>query len=187
MASPELPTISQLSAEQELFCSFRAAGKSSAESARLANVHHATGYRWLQLPEIQARIQEFVDEHRTEDLGGLASRAWIETHMVMVVEKIERGGYDPLDLEGFRVELTALMNLAKLKGLIVERKQVDQRTAKLDLNKLVTPEAQEQLGGVLDGLEPGTRRMIEDRVKALGMRSKTRKAIEAELLEADPA
>src|ERR1700752_925609 len=179
-----LSLINALSPEQELFASFVATGASYRESARKASVHPVTGWKWMQLPAIRARVNELIEENKSEDLGGIASRAWIETHMIMIINRLESGtkhdasadvAIKPDWLEAWRLELLALMNLAKLKGLIVERKQMTR--ASIDLGRLGVNDLQGHLGEMLDSLEPGARQEIEQRIKR-AKRGGNRKAID---------
>ncbi len=105
--------------------------------------------------------------------GAYVDRWWIESRIVCIAKAALHGrpGYrkpgkngapdsdePPLD-RNHPLALNALMQLARLKGLVVERKTSLQ--GKIDLSKLSATELQAMLSGQLDQLDPAARAQIE--------------------------
>lgn len=92
------------------------------------------------------------------------SKLWIENQIVIVI-KMAMHGRPPTNTPSNpqpRIErnpvlaLSSLMQLAKLKGYVIEKKQ----SLKMDLGKLSAADAKATLDGMLDQLSPGDRARI---------------------------
>ncbi len=94
------------------------------------------------------------------------SKHWIENQIVIVIKMALHGrpatnvssNPQPAILRNPSLALSALMNLAKLKGFIVEKRQ--SLAGKIDLNKLSPADLKATLAGALDQLTPGERAKI---------------------------
>ncbi|MGA2114862.1 MAG: hypothetical protein ABSH56_08945 [Bryobacteraceae bacterium] len=151
--------------EHQTFAVCVASGLSQRESAKRVGFHEDNGFRLMRNPRIRARVEELSESLKRRDLGGVASRAWIETQFVLIINRMEAGGTTADEREEARLQLTALMNLARLNGFIGERKQVS--GAPLQLGQVDPAALRAHLGAMLDALEPGARADIQRRLDAV--------------------
>jgi len=117
----------------ELFCAEIVSGNTAASSARTAGFVPRYADELLKKPEIQARIAQLLEERRRD--SGVVSRVWVECQMVRIIKDAMEGipgvpdqdGGDSPASKGVppnrELAERALMNLSRLKGWIVERKQ----------------------------------------------------------------
>lgn len=161
-----------LTVEQSAFAVHVATGYTFAESSRRAGVSVETGYKFKELPSVQERIRLLIAQNSREDLGSIASRAWIETQLVAMCNDIDARDDDKNYVPLARLKLEVLMSLAKLKGMVIERKQ--SAVARVDLTKpLEGPAVESHMAELLDACEPGARREIRARLEALAVKKRT--------------
>ena len=91
-----------------------------------------------------------------------------------VAQSRAAGDLTDADRADIELRLKLLLAHAKLRGWIVDKKQVAR--ASIDLGGLSPEDIQANLGQYLDALEPGARREIEARVKAQADRARRRAA-----------
>lgn len=163
-----------LTQEQESFCAWVASGVSYAESARRVGWTPANGYYTKDLPQVKARIAELIETRKSEDIGGIATKSWIETHMVRIIDRIEEGETGTEQLEAYKVEVQTLMALAKLKGHVIERKATLNAHVRSNAGQGGELSA-DAVAEYLDALEPGSRDELAERVKAIGARKGRRR------------
>ena len=101
---------------------------------------------------------------------------------MMIRRRLAEGDVDSEERATLDLRIKALMAHAKLRGWIVDRKQVDKRS--VDISLVSAEDLQSHLGEALDALEPGTRRAIEERVSAVKAR-KSRARITVESVTTD--
>jgi hypothetical protein len=95
-------------------------------------------------------------------------RAGIEVEMIQLRNRAAAGDLTEADRADIELRLKLLLAHAKLRGWIVDRKQIAR--ASIDLGRLGLENMHAEIGPFLDALEPGARREIELRVKALDER-----------------
>jgi hypothetical protein len=103
------------------------------------------------------------------DQDGLAHRVWIESQLVTIVCKTMSETEAAFDLDGnetrpyrppdLQLASTVLMNLAKLKGYIVDKSS--RLSAKIDLTKVPSHQVREAFASKLNDLSPGARKQLE--------------------------
>jgi hypothetical protein len=89
--------------------------------------------------------------------------------MIVIIDRMERSGTTPDERDETRIQSTALMNLARLKGFLVERKQVA-------TTRTIAPLSDEELEGYLEMLEPEDALRIAPEVEAIKARRRDRAA-----------
>lgn len=177
-----------LSPEYEMFAVMVANGSTMREAASLAGFAEGYCTQLGQRPEVRARIEYLLDLQRKESevFGGIASRAWIEAQLVIIARqammdrpaKLSDDGKTldagrPADMDLAR---RTLMDLAKLKGMVIERKQVANARISLDAGGSVL---EGQVSSYLDSLDPGARREILSRVQSIEARRKGKRRLTA--------
>ncbi len=146
----------------ELFCADVALGVSQAESARNAGFSAETAPFLMQKPEIRERINE-LRVCRQQDRGGVASKVWAEAYLIRVALGLFAGVPATVDLEtgnvlevaikrDWAVGMQAVMNFCKVRGYIVERKQV--ANARVDFGRVGRDELGAALAEHLGELSP---------------------------------
>jgi hypothetical protein len=175
--------VTVLGERRECFAALVASGTSYREAAERSGFSKDYGWDLMQNPEVRQRVQGIIANQQCEDLAGIASRAWIETHFVSLVLRLESEKLTPPQLEQARVEITALMSLARLKGLVVEKR------LSASVKATVPGDAEfEKVGAYLDELAPGERQAIQARVDALKPRQVRRKQLAQSVdVTADPS
>jgi hypothetical protein len=158
-----------LPAKHEVFCSLVSIGYPFEDAAVSAGYSETYAQHLVRRPEIQRRVAELINRSNGET--GPGSRAWIEIQIILIAMKAMHEEPElkdpngtviaPATLPNHPLAMAALMNLAKLRGLIIERKQIDQRTSKLDLGKVPPDQLHEALAAHLNQLAPGARRRIQ--------------------------
>jgi hypothetical protein len=101
---------------------------------------------------------------------GMTAKHWVECKLRCVYKQLEDEEIlDDVRLRVAALQLQYLMAIARVKGLIVEKKQVANAT--MDLGKVDTAALTEHLDSYLDSLAPGDRQEIETQAAALAERS----------------
>lgn len=146
-----------ISAEHEYYCLLRVEGYSQPQAAEMAGFSPTSAYGIEIMPRVQNRIKQLANERSAEGPG---NRSWVTGRLVEVASRLS--GHAELS-EGMRTQLssavTALMSIARLRGYVVERKQI--KTATIDLNKLSRSELSSVLDQHLGTLSPASRRRIQ--------------------------
>jgi hypothetical protein len=174
----ESKALESLRPEHEMFAALVANGSTACDASEMAGFSAGYAGQLVTRPEIKARIQELLSlqSQETEAFGGIATRAWIESQMVIIIRHAMHGRPEYKGTKGRpgRAEVPpdhnlarlALMDLARMKGMIVEKKQTAKLSIKADATGNVDPEAMKaHLANYLDQLEPGARKEIEMRAK----------------------
>lgn len=148
--SQELAAV--LPPEDELFAVYVSSGLSYRESARRAGFHEDNGFRLTKMPAVRARIEELLSE------PGESIRAGINAEMLILRN---RAANEDLDAEGrANVELRLKLALAhaKLRGMIVDKKQ----TARMNvsLGRINRADLEAMLDKALESLAPGKRAQL---------------------------
>ena len=157
-----------LPVQWEIFAAEVASGSSCVEAAVSAGYSRDYAEDLIQRPEIRARIEELSQEHQADK--GVVPKIWIECQLV----RIARDSMDdvPAQIDSNGKVLVpgvprdrvlarqALMDLARLKGYIVERKLT--AAAKMSLGNVGMSELNAMLDGVLLELAPGERARIKE-------------------------
>lgn len=94
------------------------------------------------------------------------SKAWCERQVIIVIQGAMRGrnagpdpAMQPVQPRDYRLAITGVMTLARLKGYIVEQKR--SLAAKVDLSQLPAGDLQALLKSQLDQIDPASRAQIE--------------------------
>ena len=185
MPRPPASTVSKLThlnPQQEMLANLVANGSSAREAASLAGFAPNYSSILCAKPEVRnriAEIQELQDAERDE-LSGIVTRSWIEAQLVIIVQSAMAGtpahvsprtetapakvlrGEIPPDHDLAR---RCLMDLARLKGMIVDKRESKSLTGAIPAGAMKAHLAQ-----YLDALEPGARTAIERRMAALEAR-----------------
>ena len=166
-----------LTEQEEAFASLVAAGFPYSISA--VKVGWVKDYGWdkAQSPKIKARIAGLVLDPVER------VRAGIDADLLMMRRRAAAGDMDAEERANMELRLKLLMSHAKLRGWIVDRKQIDKRS--VDLSLVGSAELQEHLSGVLDTLEPGARREIDQRLASLSKRRKAAKRAKGKAVTVD--
>jgi hypothetical protein len=110
----------------------------------------------MQRPAVREKV-EALRHAKTTEPGLIASREWIEAQFVITLDRVSRGletgDMDSNARENARLMISGLMQFAKFKGWIVDRKQL--ATAKLDLRNVPSADLHALFGEYLEALEPG--------------------------------
>ena len=152
----------------EIFAAEVASGSSCVEAALSAGYSRDYAEDLIQRPEVRARIDELIAARQVE--SGVTSRIWTEVQMVRIIKDAMNGVPEKLAPDGKVTDpgiprdrslaRLAIMDLAKLKGYVVERKLVDSR--KIDLGKIGPAELSAMLDAQLVELAPGERARIKE-------------------------
>ena len=136
-------------------------------------------YGWdkAQVPRIKARIAGLVLDPVER------VRAGIDADLLMMRRRAAAGDMDAEERANMELRLKLLMSHAKLRGWIVDRKQIDKRS--VDLSLVGSAELQEHLSGVLDTLEPGARREIDARLAVVKKRRKAAQRAKGQAVTVD--
>ncbi len=157
----------------ETFCAELAIGTPASKAAINAGYTAAYATDLVDRPEIKARVQELVEARRTD--GGVVPRIWAELVLVQIVRDSLNGTEDVIAEDGTisakgikrnRSEArAALMDLARLRGWIVERKQVDTRSVTARLGS-------KDLSATLDAMQSALSPQARKRLDAITSKSK---------------
>jgi len=163
-------------------------GSSAREAASLAGFAPNYSSILCAKPEVRnriAEIQECQDAERDE-LNGIVTRSWIEAQLVIIVQSAMAGtpahvspsrkvatGAETVPEKVLRSEIPpdhdlarrTLMDLARLKGMIVDKRESKTLTGAIPAGAMKAHLAQ-----YLDALDPGARTAIERRMAALEAR-----------------
>jgi len=157
-----------LGPKHERFAVFVASGMSYRASAELAGFCRDYGYDLMQIPKVKERVESLIAAKAAEP-DSVASRPWLEAQMTQVIVDAMYGipaeaGPDgkllaPATPKDRQLARLAIMDLCRIKGYIIERKQVDSR--RLDLGKVSHAELSAMLDAQLGELAPGERAKIK--------------------------
>lgn len=157
------------------FAAFVAAGMPYGKAAEKAGFRADYGWDLMQEPAVKARVIEIASEP-AERL-----RAGCEADLIMMRRRAAEGPLPADEIATMDLRLRLLMAQAKLRGWIVDKREV--RSASIDLGKVSIEGLHEQVAGMLDALEPGARAEITERVNKL----RSRKALPAVDTTSGPA
>jgi hypothetical protein len=177
-----------LSADYEMFAGLVASGHSQSEAAEIAGFARSYSSQIARRPDVQTRIAYLRASQiaETEEFGGIATRAWIEAQLVVIItaamQDRDATMYPPEEIDGkilparvrregkepdHDLARRTLMDLARLKGMIVEKRE----SKSMAINGILPAGAMKaHLAQYLDALEPGARTAIERRMAALEAR-----------------
>ena len=131
-----------------------ASGASYVESAKTAGFAKGSGVFLMRQPAIRQRVETLIGE---PDKARLAAKYWLA-----VIRTEEALAADKPGLENWRanmqLHLTALDKLARLHGWLVERKQVSQLTARVNVAR---GDLEAAIRADVERLAPGALRRIE--------------------------
>ena len=165
-----------LTDQREAFCALVASGISYRKAALRCGWTEDYGWTLMQETALADRVRE-LSLDPVERV-----RAGIEGDLIIMRRRVAEGDVDSEERATLDLRLKLLMAHAKLRGWIVDRKQVDKRS--VDISLVSAEDLQSHLGEALDALEPGTRRAIEERVSAVKAR-KSRARITVESVTTD--
>jgi hypothetical protein len=158
-----------LGQKHERFAVYVASGMSYRESAELAGFCRDYGYDLMQIPKVRDRVESLIRAKSAEP-ESVASKPCLEAQTVQIIHDAMHGIPAEIDSDGRVIEPAtprdrhlarlAIQDLARLKGYIVERKQVDSR--KIDLGKVSQSEMNELLEQTLAALSPAERSRIKE-------------------------
>lgn len=140
----------------ELFACEVANGMTLADASISAGFSDTYGQDLLSKDNVRLRIQELLSIRASE---GLASRAWIEAQMYRQYVKVQ-GLPDEMTVKQASAAVGILMNMAKFKGWIVDRKS--SVSAKIDLSKLPTGQASQVFNDAMKELSPESQRKLKE-------------------------
>jgi hypothetical protein len=145
--------------KHEAFAVLIASGASCRVAAKSAGFSKDYGWDLMQRPAVKDKVEALRHLKTTAEPEAIASREWVEAQFVLTLERISRGGLNADAREDARLMLSGLMQFAKFKGWIVDRKQV--ASAKLDFGKVSRADLDAMLGQHLRALDPGARSQLE--------------------------
>lgn len=152
----------------EIFCAELACGTPATQAALSAGYVEGYASVLVTKPEIQSRVQALVAERLSD--GGIVPRAWAELQIIRIIRDAVDGVKGELGPDGKvvgsiapdrQLARAALMDLARLRGWIVQKKEVDERRATIDLGKLGASDLRGALDAMTARLSPGARRRVE--------------------------
>lgn len=143
---------SVLTPEHDLFAANVASGLSYRKSAKLAGFSPDHAFRILRIPEVRERIAELAAEP-DEKL-----RARVNAEFTILLNRVSSGEPMPKDYDPDR-HLRVLMGLARYKGWVIEKKQVDKRS--LTASVKVGRAELEAITADLERLAPGATGQLE--------------------------
>lgn len=148
-----------LSAEYELFAVQVASGLSYRASAKVAGFSEDNGFRLMQIPQVRTRVAELLEQPETRVKAGILAE------FMMLRNRAADADLNDEQRANVDLRLRLLMAHAKVLGMVIERKQVQQSTASIQLDKLPPDAIRAHLSQLLGRLEPGAqadvRRLIE--------------------------
>jgi hypothetical protein len=144
-----------LQSRQEQFAVLVASGLSYREAARRVGYNPDNSWRLMQSRAIRERVEELVREPDERVKAG------IELELVMLRNRVADGDLTDAERSDIELRLKLALAHAKLRGWIVERKQV--ASAKLDFGKISRADFDAMLEQQLPALDPATR----DRIKRI--------------------
>lgn|SRR6185436_6489600 len=160
-----------MSEQREVMAALVAAGISYRKAAERAGFAADSGWDIMQDPRMQDRVRSLASDPIER------VRAGIDADIMIIRRRLAEGDIDAEERATIDLRIKALMAHAKLRGWIIDRKQTQRVPA--DLSQISPEDLSAHLAGALDVLEPGARRAIEDRLKAVGSMRKKAKAIAA--------
>jgi hypothetical protein len=107
------------------------------------------------------------------------TRAGLEVELIQLRNRAAGGDLTDADRADIELRLKLLLAHAKLRGWIVDRKQI--ASASTDLGRFSPEDMQANLEQYVDAMEPGARREIETRLRALAERAKRTPRVPREL------
>jgi hypothetical protein len=162
--------VAVLGQQRECFAALVAGGVSYRVAAERVGFSRDYGWDLMQEPAVRQRVTDLVQQPVE------LIRAGLEVELIQLRNRAAGGDLTDADRADIELRLKLLLAHAKLRGWIVEKKQVAR--ASIDLGRLSLEDLQSHVGQFLDVLEPGARREIELRVKALGeRRSRLKRAL----------
>jgi hypothetical protein len=165
-----VPAISNLSPQDELFVALVASGWPYTKAAVKCGWESTYGWKRMQAPIIRQAVTELAIQSPDEVL-----RVELGAELTMIRRRLAEGDVDAAELAVIDTRVRTIMTQAKYAGVYVDKKQVDKRV--IDLSLVSAAALNQHLGAALDVLEPGERRAIEERVRAVAnSRSKSRKS-----------
>lgn len=163
---------SVLGATRESFAALVAAGVSYRAAATRVGLSADYGWDLMQHPGVRQRVIDLAAQ------PGERIRAGIEAELLILRNAAAAGELTADQRADIQLRFQLLIGHAKLRGWIVDRKQVQRTTTTVDIS---TEDMRIHLAEFLDSLDPGARRGIEERAKALEHKrpARRRKVIDA--------
>ncbi len=161
--------VAVLGQQRECFAALVAGGVSYRVAAERVGFSRDYGWDLMQEPAVRQRVTDLVQQPAE------LTRAGIEVELIQLRNRAAGGDLTDPDRADIELRLKLLLTHAKLRGWIVEKKQVAR--ASIDFGRLNVEGMLADIGPLLDALEPGARREIETRVKALGERRRGRNCV----------
>jgi hypothetical protein len=137
----------------EQFAVLVASGLSYREAARRAGYNPDNSWRLMQTRAIRDRVAELVREPEER------VRAGIELELVMLRNRAANGDLTDADRADIELRLKLLLAHAKIRGWIVDKKQIAKAT--LQLGTVSRADLQGMLLDRLNQLAPGERARLE--------------------------
>ena len=140
----------------EVFAAEVAMGMPLCDAAASAGFSEVYGQDLLKRDDVKQRVQEILAARALE---GTPPKAWIEAQMVMQYRRVSSGVPDDALARQVTTSVGVLMNLAKLKGHIIDKSS--KLSAKIDLTKLPRAQVAKMIGSALGELSPDAQRRIQ--------------------------
>jgi hypothetical protein len=121
-------------------------------SAKAAGFSENHGFRITQMPAVRARIAELGKEE-------LRDRAWFDAQWTRLANRVNESDLDEEERANVTLRMNVLVNHARYKGYIIERRQV--ATAKVDFSRVSGDKAEQVFAEYLQRLAPGMRKKLE--------------------------
>lgn len=171
----------RMNTQYELFCSHVASGMSYGRAAETCGFSAQYGKQLMAKPHIAAKVEQLRAIKAAQPPDSIASKAWIETQLVTIIrnalnpapKEIEeivqpaKPDMGPPQIVTKKIDRDpdpslarlALMDLARLKGYLIDRKEIE--TRKIDLRLMDRTELSAQLTSYLQQLSPAQRERIQ--------------------------
>lgn len=138
-----------LTPEHEVFAVSVSSGLSYRNAAKVAGFAEDHGFRIMQLPRVRARVAELLQQPE------IRVKAGINAELLMLRNRVADAELTDSERANIELRLKLLMSHAKLLGMVIERRQVQQSTASIQLDKLPPDAIRAHLTQLLGRLEPG--------------------------------
>ena len=157
-----------LNDQERIFAVHLASGCTQGESATFAGWESEYGREVATRPRVRSFVLKLLESQKTEDLSSIASRAWVETQLIIIIKAALYGSPSVTMPDGRTLpELPrnhvhaakVIMDLARIKGMVVERKLAMNTNA--NLGSVSRQDVMGSVGKLLDALEPGQRAKIQ--------------------------
>jgi hypothetical protein len=151
-----------LGQKREAFAALVAVGISYREAAQRAGFSRDYGWDLMQDRHVRQRVIDLAQQPAE------LIRAGIDAELVQLRNRAAGGDLTDADREDIKLRLTLALAHAKVRGLIIDKKQIAR--ASMDFGKISPEDLDARVAGLLDDLDPNARRDSEARIKALDVR-----------------